>query len=111
MANVTGRIVVHGLSGNDKIAVSPKVTKSAWLFGDAGNDRLTGGGGNDLLVGGGGNDTLAAKAGANVLVGGRRAGRRPGAGGGGPPTCRPGSFHTGPPGRGDRLPSRCHRRP
>jgi Ca2+-binding RTX toxin-like protein len=72
-ASVTGKIVVHGLSGNDTITVSPKVTKPAWLFGEAGNDKLSGGGGNNLLVGGDGNDTLATKAGLNVMIGGAGA--------------------------------------
>jgi hypothetical protein len=72
-ASVTGKIVVHGLSGNDTIGVSTKLTKPAWLFGEAGNDKLTGGGGNNLLVGGDGNDTLAAKAGTNVMIGGNGA--------------------------------------
>jgi Ca2+-binding RTX toxin-like protein len=85
---VTGRIVVHGLAGNDRITVSPKVTIGSDIYGDAGNDTLTGGGGNDrlfggsgndrltggkgndILVGGDGNDTLSDAAGANVLVGG-----------------------------------------
>jgi Bacterial Ig-like domain (group 3)/RTX calcium-binding nonapeptide repeat (4 copies) len=88
VASVTGRIVAHGLGGNDKITISPKVTKNADLYGDAGNDslfggagsdrllggfgndRLWGGLGNDLLVGGDGNDSLSEKAGTNVLIGG-----------------------------------------
>jgi hypothetical protein len=70
MANVTGRIVVHGLGGNDKIAVSPKVTIGADLYGDAGNDSLTGGAGDDVLIGGNGNDKLAGGVGRNILIGG-----------------------------------------
>lgn len=80
-ANVTGKIVVHGLSGNDAISVSSKITKPAWLFGEAGNDTLTGGGGNDLLVGGDGNDRLAGGAGTNVLIGGTGADRLTGGSG------------------------------
>lgn len=93
IANVTGRIVVHGLGGNDKITISPKITKPADLHGDIGNDvlkggggddrlfgnadddRLTGGVGNDLLVGGEGNDRLVDTVGANVLFGGSGADR------------------------------------
>jgi hypothetical protein len=37
-ACVAGKIVVHGLSGNDAITISPKITKVAWLFGDARNN-------------------------------------------------------------------------
>jgi hypothetical protein len=75
VANVTGKILVHGLSGNDAISVSSKITNAAWLFGEAGNDKLTGGSGNDLLVGGDGNDRLAGGAGTNVLIGGAGADR------------------------------------
>jgi hypothetical protein len=69
-SNVTGRIVVHGLGGNDRITVSPKVTVDADLYGDAGNDVLTGGAGDDVLVGGDGNDKLSGGLGRNILIGG-----------------------------------------
>jgi hypothetical protein len=69
-AAVTGRIVVHGLGGNDRISVSPRVTIGADLYGDAGNDGLTGGGGDDRLFGGDGNDRLTGGNGNDVLVGG-----------------------------------------
>jgi Bacterial Ig-like domain (group 3)/Putative Ig domain len=72
-ASVTGKIVVHGLSGNDTITLAAKITKSARLFGEAGNDKLTGAAGNDLLVGGDGNDTLIDAKGGNVLIGGQGA--------------------------------------
>ncbi|HEX3152009.1 MAG TPA: Ig-like domain repeat protein [Gemmataceae bacterium] len=82
------RVVVHGLGGNDKITVNAKLTTGVDMYGDAGNDsltggagddrlfggadndKLTGGKGNDLLVGGDGNDTLSDAAGLNVLIGG-----------------------------------------
>lgn len=91
VASLTGRIVVHGLGGNDRITISPKIANGADLHGDAGNDvlvggsgddrifggagddRLTGGIGNDLLVGGDGNDRLSDTAGTNVLLGGNGA--------------------------------------
>jgi Ca2+-binding RTX toxin-like protein len=69
-ADVTGRVVVHGLGGNDVITVSPRMTRPAALFGDAGNDALTGGGGSDRLDGGEGNDRLSGGAGDDLLVGG-----------------------------------------
>jgi len=69
-AAVTGRIGVHGLGGNDRIVVSPRVTVGADLYGDAGNDGLTGGGGDDRLFGGSGNDRLTGGPGNDVLVGG-----------------------------------------
>lgn len=70
VAAVTGRIVVHGLAGNDRITVSPKVTIGSDIYGDAGNDVLTGGGGNDRLYGGSGNDKLTGGKGNDILVGG-----------------------------------------
>jgi hypothetical protein len=75
VAGVTGRVVVHGLRGNDRIRVSPRVTVGVDLYGDAGNDVLTGGAGNDLLVGGAGDDRLSDRAGTNVLIGGAGADR------------------------------------
>jgi hypothetical protein len=66
----TSRIVVHGLAGNDVIRVSREVCLSAWLYGDDGNDILTGGGGNDVLLGGAGDDILVGRRGKDVLIGG-----------------------------------------
>ena len=40
------------------------------IFGNAGNDTITGGGGADLLVGGAGNDTVTGGLSDDVLVGG-----------------------------------------
>jgi Bacterial Ig-like domain (group 3)/RTX calcium-binding nonapeptide repeat (4 copies)/Putative Ig domain len=70
VGSVTGRIAVHGLGGNDRITISPKVFTPVDLYGDAGNDTLTGGAGNDQLVGGAGNDQLVGGAGNDLLVGG-----------------------------------------
>ncbi len=64
------RIVVHGYAKNDTICLSGKITKSAWLYGDAGNDTIVGGGGNDYLFGGAGSDSLNGGAGRNILIGG-----------------------------------------
>jgi Bacterial Ig-like domain (group 3)/RTX calcium-binding nonapeptide repeat (4 copies) len=69
-ADVSGRIVVHGLGGNDRVTVAAAIAKPAELYGDAGNDTLTGGAGNDRLFGGPGNDRLAAGKGNDILVGG-----------------------------------------
>ena len=68
--NPTGRIIVHGLAGNDTIGVSSQVTLPGWLYGDDGNDVLWGGGGPNLLFGGAGNDTLYSGKGRNLLIGG-----------------------------------------
>jgi VCBS repeat-containing protein len=88
---VSGRILVRGLGGNDKITVAAAITNGAdlyggtgndtltggagndRLFGEDGNDRLIGGKGNDLLDGGSGNDILSDAAGTNVLIGGSGA--------------------------------------
>ena len=63
-------IAVRGLDGNDKITVNAKLAIPADLYGDGGNDALTGGAGADLLVGG------AGKRQADRRERGRRPGRR-----------------------------------
>ncbi|MSR55270.1 MAG: hypothetical protein EXS09_18585 [Gemmataceae bacterium] len=69
-AVVTGRIVVRGLGGNDKISLSAKIMTPADLYGGTGNDVLTGGAGDDRLMGEGGNDKLVGGFGNDMLVGG-----------------------------------------
>ncbi len=72
----TGRIVVYGQEGNDKIQLQTSrlsgqtvaVTRPALLFGDAGNDTLTGGTGDDTFTGGLGNDSLNGGTGTDTLV-------------------------------------------
>jgi Ca2+-binding RTX toxin-like protein len=59
----TGRIVVFGQAGNDGVTMASTITRHAWLYGDDGNDTLTGGGGNDVLVGGVGTDSQVGGAG------------------------------------------------
>src|SRR5262249_5429337 len=94
-ADVTGRIRVRGLEGNDQVKVSTSLANAAdvygglgndtlWggirgdrLFGEGGNDRLYGRGGNDVLVGGDGTDTLGGGFGRDVVVGGGGGGRLP----------------------------------
>ena len=68
--DVTGRIVVRGLGGNDKITVHTKITKPADLYGGFGNDVLTGGSGDDRLFGEANDDKLIGGKGNNLLVGG-----------------------------------------
>ena len=58
--------VVIGTVGNDTLSASP----FCLIFGDAGNDVLTGGAGNDTLNGGIGNDTLNGGFGSDTLTGG-----------------------------------------
>lgn len=49
-------IKVNGLEGDDRIELDATVLHSAQLYGDAGDDTITGGSGNDLLDGGLGTD-------------------------------------------------------
>ncbi|MEX2558743.1 MAG: DUF4214 domain-containing protein, partial [Pirellulales bacterium] len=69
------RIVVFGLEGDDDLEIAGSVGLSAWLYGGAGNDRLTGGGGHDLLFGGDGADLLIGGGGRDLMVGGDGADR------------------------------------
>ncbi len=64
------RIVAHGLDGNDVMSVAPSVTLPAWLYGDDGNDMLTGGGGPTYLFGGSGSDILIGGKARSILIGG-----------------------------------------
>src|SRR6266446_5641663 len=68
----TSTIQVFGQGGNDTIALdeSNGALPAAQLFGEKGNDTLTGGSGNDQLFGGTGNDTLLGKGGNDLLFGG-----------------------------------------
>ncbi len=71
VANTT-RIDLFGRDGDDVITLdeSSGALPAARLFGEAGNDTLTGGSGADLLDGGTGNDTLLGKGGVDNLLGG-----------------------------------------
>jgi cyclophilin family peptidyl-prolyl cis-trans isomerase len=66
----TGIIRVFGGAGNDAIAVSAGLKRSAELNGQAGKDTLTGGVANDILLGGDGNDSLSGGGGRDLLIGG-----------------------------------------
>jgi hypothetical protein len=66
----TGRIVVHGLAGDDDIQVAGGIGHSAWLYGDDGQDLLHGGGGDDVLLGGAGEDQIHGGQGRDLLIGG-----------------------------------------
>jgi ELWxxDGT repeat protein/VCBS repeat-containing protein len=71
----TGRLVVHGLAGNDDIQADGNVAIPLWLYGDGGNDRLKGGSGNNVLLGGDGDDLLVGGSNRDILIGGRGADR------------------------------------
>jgi Ca2+-binding RTX toxin-like protein len=66
----TGRIVAYGQAGDDDIQVAGSIRLQAWLYGDAGNDRLKGGAGNSILLGGDGDDNLNGGNGRSILIGG-----------------------------------------
>ena len=53
----TGKVYVYGRGGNDTITMF-NTRLDAVIFGEAGNDVLTGGYGNDLLIGGQGDDRI-----------------------------------------------------
>ncbi|MFN7804404.1 MAG: right-handed parallel beta-helix repeat-containing protein, partial [Planctomycetaceae bacterium] len=64
----TGRIVVFGQAGNDNVTVASTITRAAWLYGDDGNDTLTGGGGSDVITGGAGTDSQVGGAGNDTYL-------------------------------------------
>jgi Ca2+-binding RTX toxin-like protein len=65
-------IQIFGRAGNDQLSLSEVngAMPPAQMFGEDGNDTLTGGSGADLLDGGAGSDTLLGKGGADTLYGG-----------------------------------------
>lgn len=66
----TGAIIAYGQEGNDDIQVAGSLTQTAWLYGDAGNDRLFGGGGPSILLGGVGDDQLLGGSDRDLMIGG-----------------------------------------
>jgi Ca2+-binding RTX toxin-like protein len=73
IAMPSGRIIVTGGAGDDNIQIAGAVPNPAWLYGDAGNDRLNAGNGGSLEIGGDGNDELLGGSGRDVMVGGEGA--------------------------------------
>lgn len=68
-------ILVYGKAGDDDIELVGNISTPAFLFGEAGHDRLKGGNGPNVLVGGDGDDFLIGSRGNDVLIGGRGADR------------------------------------
>lgn len=62
-------IVGHFGNGNDNVSVSGNVFLPTTLFGEAGNDRISGGSGPDLILGGAGHDVLLGNAGKDRVFG------------------------------------------
>lgn len=71
----TGRLLAFGQAGDDDIQTSGSIALPAWLYGEAGHDRLKGGAGHDVLIGGDGDDLLVGGSGRDLLIGGRGADR------------------------------------
>jgi Ca2+-binding RTX toxin-like protein len=66
------RITVHARGGHDTVLGRPNLTKPMAVYGEAGNDTLTGGSGNDSLFGGDDEDRLDGAKGTDLLSGGAR---------------------------------------
>jgi PKD repeat protein len=66
----TGHVIAYGQAGDDNIQVAQSISLDAWLYGDAGNDRLKGGGGASILLGGDNDDLLLGSSGRSILIGG-----------------------------------------
>lgn len=76
----SGRIIVKAGAGNDVVKVADGISRTTWLYGEAGKDNLKGGAGPDLLMGGSGDDTLNGGNGRDLLIGGFGADRLVGGG-------------------------------
>jgi hypothetical protein len=66
----TGLIIAYGQAGDDNIQVAGSIKLQAWLYGNAGNDRLKGGAGGSILLGGDGDDLLNGGSARSILIGG-----------------------------------------
>ena len=73
VAKPSGRIAVAGDTGDDNIQIAGAISNPAWLYGDAGNDRLNAGSGGGLLIGGDGNDQRIGGFGRDVMISGAGA--------------------------------------
>jgi Ca2+-binding RTX toxin-like protein len=61
---------IHGMGGDDTMAVSADSTKNHYLFGGSGNDYISGGQGKDWLDGGSGNDSIYSHGGDDRILAG-----------------------------------------
>jgi Ca2+-binding RTX toxin-like protein len=67
---ITGRILVFGGAGNDRITINGTITHDTFLDGGSGNDIIKGGKGDDVILGGTGNDILTGGDGRDFIIGG-----------------------------------------
>ncbi|HUG68126.1 MAG TPA: SBBP repeat-containing protein [Pirellulaceae bacterium] len=68
-------IVVYAGGGADKIETAGNVGIPVWLYGEDGDDQLSGGAANDVIFGGAGADLIVGRGGRDLLVGGQGADR------------------------------------
>jgi Ca2+-binding RTX toxin-like protein len=78
---LSGRIIVHALDGNDRIRITGTEAFATELYGGGGNDTIKGGKGFNLILGGAGDDILQGGPVRDLLIGGLGADRLNGLGG------------------------------
>ena len=64
------RIIIYGRAGNDRVRVVGNTNVPVEVYGEAGNDDITGGPAGDILVGGAGDDKILGGRGRDILIGG-----------------------------------------
>ena len=61
-------VQIKGAAGNDRITIAANISVPTFLYGEDGNDTLTGGNGDDNLYGGAGTNWLYGNGGRDTLV-------------------------------------------
>jgi Ca2+-binding RTX toxin-like protein len=64
----TGRLIAHGMGGDDAIVVGRGITHSVAFYGGEGRDILAGGVGNDMLDGGLDKDLIFRGGGTDTVI-------------------------------------------
>ncbi|MEZ6153621.1 MAG: calcium-binding protein [Pirellulaceae bacterium] len=64
----TIRVEVYARAGDDTVAAKGDFSLPLWLYGESGDDRLSGGKASDVLFGGPGNDFLQGEQGRDLLI-------------------------------------------
>lgn len=70
LPDFNGKVIIHGGDGGDTIQIAGGLPYDFELYGDNGNDYISGGLFNDILNGGAGNDRLLDSRGDNTFIGG-----------------------------------------
>lgn len=68
--NPSGDTIIFAGDGDDSVSINATVSQSVKVFGQAGNDTLSGGSGSAILSGGDGNDSLTGGSARDILIGG-----------------------------------------